>query len=127
MDVNAVVEIIKKLTLAAPFLMAFSAGWKYLPVIRNTMNEGVIPVMNALLTFFVVLGGGQQVAAPVVGLLFPSVAHAGILGDIKHALDPAIGAFVSVTFSLLLAKVADKFVKPFTPASPYTQRMGGTA
>lgn len=123
MDVNAVVEIIRKLAMLAPFLMAFSAGWKYLPVVRNTMNEGVIPIMNALLTFFIALGGGQA-AAPVVGMLFPSVAHAGILGDVKHALDPAIGAFISVAFSLFLAKVHDKFIKPLTPPSPYRERMG---
>ena len=105
------IDLIEKLTILAPFLLAFGAGWKYLPKIRQTINEGVIPLLNALITFFVALGGGA------------TVANAGIFGDLGHALSVPFAAFVAVTWSYVVSKVHDKFIKPLTPPSPYRLSM----
>lgn len=106
--VNAINDILTKLAMLAPVLMAVGAGWKYLPVIKKTINEGIIPILNALLTFFIAFGGGT------------TVAQAGILGDAGKFLSVPASAFLSILFSYTLSAIHDKFIKPLTPPSPYT-------
>lgn len=104
---NLFVEILNKLALLVPILLAVGAGWKYLPVVKKAINEGVIPILNALVAFFVGFGGGT------------AVAHAGIFGDIGRAMSVPAQAMASILISYLTSLLHDKLMKPLTPPSPY--------
>lgn len=103
-----VIDLINRLTMLLPFLLAFGAGWKYLPKVRELANEVIIPLLNSLITFFVALGGGA------------TVAHAGIFGDAAKVLGPVASAVLAVGWASLAGVIHDKLVKPWTPPSPYT-------
>ena len=105
MVVNAV-SVLELLTRLIPLLLLAGAGWKFLPVVRNWVNEGVIPVLNALLAFF---------------LAFVGSAHAGILADVGKALSGPAQVFISIVASALAAVIHDKFLKPILPESPYSK------
>lgn len=101
---NAIVE---KLTLLVPLFLAVGAGWKYLPVVRNFVNEVVIPVINSILGLL---------------LMFAPAAHAGILGDVGAALSGPARALLSVSAAVLAAVIHDKLLKPWLPPSPYKRK-----
>jgi hypothetical protein len=98
------VDIIEKLTLLLPILLVVGAGWKFLPKVRNVANEVVIPVLNALITFFTVFVGPAQ---------------AGLFGDIGKGLSTVAAGAASMAFSVLVSLIHDKYIKPLTPPSPY--------
>lgn len=102
---NTVAEILNKLALVVPILLAVGAGWKYLPVVRKWTNE-VIPVLNSLVAFLVAFGGGT------------ATAHASIFGDIGKALSLPAQLMGSVLLSYLTSLIHDKFLKGITPESP---------
>src|SRR5689334_3951682 len=104
-----ITEILNKLALVVPILLAVGAGWKYLPMVRNLTNQ-VIPILNALVAFLVAFGGGT------------SVAHAGIFGSIGAALNLPAQIMGSVLLSYLTSLIHDKFLKGITPASPATAK-----
>jgi len=108
---DTVAAILNKLALVVPILLAVGAGWKYLPVVRNLTNQ-VIPILNALVAFFLAFGGGTQ------------VAHASIFGDIAKALSLPAQIMGSVLLSYLTSLIHDKFLKGITPDSPATAKAG---
>jgi len=105
--VDEIIKIINTIGTIIPVLLAVGAGWKYLPVVRNLTNE-IIPLLNALIAFLMAFGGGA------------TVAHAGLLGDLGHALSLPGQLAASVLLSYLTALIHDKFLKGLTPASPAT-------
>lgn len=105
---DTVVDIINKLALLVPILLAVGAGWKYLPVVKNFTNE-VIPLLNAVVAFFVAFGGGV------------SVAHAGIMGDVGKALTVPGQIVAATLLSYLTSLLHDKMFGGISPPSPGTR------
>ena len=106
---DPIIDVIKKLTLLVPVLLALGAGWKYLPVLRKTTNEVVLPILNALVTFFVA---------------FAPPAHAGIVGAVGKQLGFAAEVALSLGFAAFVGVLHDKYLKPWLPPSPYTAQNG---
>jgi hypothetical protein len=106
---DQVIQILNGLALIVPVLLAVGVGWKYLPVVKHFVNEGVIPILNALVTFFLAFGGGA------------TAAHAGFFGDLGHILSVPGQMVASVLISYLTSRLHDKFLKPITPQSPATR------
>lgn len=100
-------EIVNKLALIIPVFLAVGAGWKYLPVVKNIVNEVVIPVINSILGLL---------------LMFAPAAHAGILGDVGAALSGPARALLAVSASVLASLIHDKLLKPWLPPSPYSKK-----
>ena len=106
-------QIMNALGMVVPVLLAVGAGWKYLPVVKKTINEGVIPILNAILTFFMLFGGGV------------TPANAGILDSVGTFLGIPGQFLASLLISVLTSKfVHDPVVKPLTPPSPYRLSKG---
>ena len=105
---DVVIEIINKLALLVPILLVVGAGWKYLPVVKNWTNE-VIPLLNALVAFFVAFGGGA------------GSAHAGIMGDIGKALSLPGQIMGAALLSYLTSLLHDKLFGGISPPSPGTK------
>ena len=102
------VDLIEKLTLLVPILLAVGAGWKYLPVVKNWTNS-VIPLLNALVGFMVAF------AAP---------AKAGLLGDIGHALSVPAQIFLSLTAAAIAGVIHDKYLEPLGKAVNFPKSPG---
>jgi len=115
--VAVVIEVLSKLSFIMPILLAFGAGWKFLPGIKNVVNESVIPILNAVLAFLIGFGGGTQAVHAMLGI---GTAYAGIFGDLGKVLSIPAQLMASVLISGLTAWVHDKFLKGVTPKSPYT-------
>ncbi len=105
---DIVIEIVNKLALIVPILLAVGAGWKYLPVVKNLTNE-VIPLLNAVIAFLVAFGGGA------------GTAHAGIMGDIGKALSLPGQLMGAVLLSYLTSLLHDKLFGGISPPSPGTR------
>ena len=105
---DTAVDIINKLALLVPILLAVGAGWKYLPVVRNWTNE-VIPLLNAVVAFLVAFAGGT------------GTAHAGFFGDLGKELSIPGQMFLAVLASYITSKIHDKFILGLTPHSPGTR------
>ena len=102
------VDLIEKLTLLVPVLLAVGAAWKYLPVVRNWTNS-VIPLLNALVGFLVAF------AAP---------AKASIFGDLGHALSVPAQIFLSLTAAAVAGVIHDKYLEPLGKAIKFPKSPG---
>jgi predicted transcriptional regulator len=103
--VDQIRDILEKLALLFPILVAVGGGWTWLPKVRKLANDVVIPVMNAIITFLVVFAG------PVQAGLFDSV--------LGRTLSTGAGIVLSMVYSASVSLVYDKFVKPALPKTPY--------
>jgi len=102
------IDIINKLALIVPILLAVGAGWKYLPVVKNWTNE-LIPLINAVVAFLVAFGGGA------------GTAHAGIMGDVGKALSVPGQIMAAALLSYLTSLIHDKLLGGISPPSPGTR------
>jgi hypothetical protein len=99
---DAVIKILNVLAMLVPVLLGTGIIVKYVPFLKGLSNQ-LIPLLNAIIAFLALFGGG---AAP---------AQAGIFGDVGSVFAWPAKAAAAVLISLLTSKIYDKFLKGITP------------
>jgi hypothetical protein len=98
-------QVFNFLAMIVPILLASGFINKYVPLFQKISNDWT-PIFNAIIAFLAMFG--------------TPVAHAGIFGDVKSALDMPAKMVAACVISYFTSKFSDKFLHPLLPpgASP---------
>lgn len=95
---DTVIQILNGLAMLVPILLGTGLIVKYVPFLKGLSNQ-LIPLLNALITFFVAFGGGA------------TVAHAGFFGDLGHAVSMPARAAASILVAGVASWVYEKYLR----------------